>query len=95
MLTEKTIYITTVYEDGQLSVKRVRVIIDSDGTVLSRINHSETLEPGRDMSKYPDARAQAIAALVWTPEVVGAYKAVKEAQLEQLKAENAGSVSVK
>ena len=81
MLTEQTIIDKLeILEDGQIQVRRARVIYD-DGKEISRTFHRHVIDPGRDVAKLPeeDARVRAVAEAVWTTEVVTA----REAKLEE------------
>ena len=81
-LTEKTVYDSlTILEDGQIMVRRARVVLDNDGvTEVSRTFWRAVLEPGQDVTSYP-ARVRALCGFVWTPAVIAAYEAAKAARL--------------
>jgi hypothetical protein len=68
-----------ILENGVLQV-REDTVIDEDGVELSRTYHREVLEPGSDVSGK-DAKIQAVASVIWTPEVIAA----REAELEEIK----------
>jgi hypothetical protein len=56
-------------------------IIEKDGTEVGRTYHRHCRAPGDDVSE-DCAELQAVAAALWTPEVVAAYQA---SQLEAVK----------
>jgi len=57
--------------------KDMQIIDDSTGEVKSRGNwHRYALSPGDDLSGQP-ADVTAVANVVWTPEIVAAYKAYR------------------
>lgn len=79
MLTERIIVgRLEVLEDGLLQV-REDTVIERDGVELIRTYHRRVLEPGEVVSRE-DARIRAVAAVVWTPEVIKAYEDKKRAQ---------------
>ena len=51
---------------------RTATVIERDGVEVGRQYHREVFAPGADVSGAPD-EVQAIAGLLWTPEVVEAY----------------------
>lgn len=59
--------------DGQIQL-REDTIIEENGKELSRTYHRRVLSPGDDTSKETDGRIQVIAGLLWTPEVIKAFK---------------------
>jgi hypothetical protein len=87
-LTEQTkIDRIEILEDGQIQVRKARVIYD-DGKEISRTFHREVLDPGAqpaDMTEK-DARVQAVASAVWTPEIVAEREVKLEVQRETLNA---------
>jgi len=74
-LVERLAYQTTILEDGQLQV-REDTIIERDGVEISRLYHRRVLAPLAPPTEdtHPDARVRAVAALIWTPEVIAAYR---------------------
>lgn len=79
-ISERTEYdVITILADGQIQVRRARVIIDNDGTEVARTFWRAVLEPGQNVSAYP-ARVQALCNFIWTPAVVAAYLAAKAAR---------------
>jgi hypothetical protein len=88
MLTEQTVIDRMeILEDGQIQVRQARVIYD-DGKEISRTFHREVLDPGAPPANLAekDARIQAVAEAVWTPEVVAERETKLEAQRETLDA---------
>jgi hypothetical protein len=59
-------------------------IIEKDGKEVGKTYHRHTRAPGDDLSD-DCAELQAVAAALWTPEVVAAYEASKApvAQLDE------------
>jgi len=53
---------------------RKATIVEEDGVELGRTYHRHVLTPGADVSGE-DAEVQAIAAALWTEEVIAAYEA--------------------
>ena len=53
---------------------RKATIVEEDGVELGRTYHRHVLTPGSDISGE-DAEVQAIAAALWTEEVIAAYEA--------------------
>ena len=60
---------------------RIATIIEKDGTELTRTFHRCSFYPGSDVSNE-DPKVQAIANAVWTPEVIAAYQASQENNVE-------------
>ena len=76
MLTEQTVISQIgVLEDGQLQIRRSRRIFDN-GVQIAEQYHRHVLEPGQDISGEDD-RVQAVAWVLWLPDVVDAYKEAK------------------
>ena len=72
-LTERTtVSAMTVLEDGQIEVRRSRRVFDATGLIGERY-HREVLLPGQNISMQPP-RVTAICAVVWTPEVIDAFR---------------------
>lgn len=69
----------TVLLDGQIQARLARVILDNDGSELTRTFHRQVLEPGQDVSAFP-LRVRQLCAFLWTPEVVSAYAVAKAAR---------------
>jgi hypothetical protein len=64
-----------VIENGLLQV-RTKTAIKEDGVEISSKFHRHVVAPGADVSAE-DAKVQAIASAVHTPEVVAAYEAAQ------------------
>lgn len=83
-LSERIAYDSlTILEDGQIQVRRARVILDTDGSEITRNFFRKVLEPGQDVSTFP-VRVQAICTHIWTPQVVTDYLAAKAARAAAL-----------
>ena len=63
----------TVTENGTVLYREATRIME-DGTQLSQTFHRTSLTPGQDLTSQPE-KVQAIANVVWTPEVIAAYEA--------------------
>ena len=57
-------------------------IIEKDGKEVGKTYHRHTRAPGDDLSD-DCAELQAVAAALWTPEVVAAYEASKVAVVSE------------
>jgi hypothetical protein len=81
MTLEKVISVDLieVVENGSIQV-RTKTAIKEDGVEISSKFHRHVVVPGADYSAE-DAKVQAIAASIHTPEVVAAYEAAIAAQL--------------
>jgi hypothetical protein len=66
-----------VVENGSIQV-RTKTAIKEDGVEISSKFHRHVVVPGADYSAE-DAKVQAIASVVHTPEVIAAYQASQEA----------------
>ena len=66
-----------VVENGSIQV-RTKTAIKEDGVEISSKFHRHVVAPGADVSAE-DAKVQAIAASIHTPEVIAAYQAAQEA----------------
>lgn len=67
-----------VVENGSIQV-RTKTAIKEDGVEISSKFHRHIVVPGADVSAE-DAKVQAIASAVHTPEVIAAYEAAIAAQ---------------
>ena len=76
-LTERTSYFIGVRDDGQIEFRKTRVFLE-DGEMVAEKHFREVLEPGQDVSIYPNKLRQ-IANIIWTPQVIAAYQAAKAA----------------
>ena len=72
-----------VLSSGTIQV-RVATVVCKDGVEIGRSYHRHCLTPGSDTSKE-EPETQAVAAAVWTPEVVSAYEAQQAALVEPVK----------
>lgn len=64
-----------VIENGSIQV-RTKTAIKEDGVEISSQLHRHIVAPGADVSGE-DAKVQAIAASIHTPEVIAAYQAAQ------------------
>ena len=53
---------------------RTSTVLEEDGVELARTHHRHVVNPGDDVSNEID-EVQAIAAALWTGEVIDAYRA--------------------
>ena len=84
MITKKIIIgLIQILENGVIQV-REDTVLDEDGVELSRTYHRHVLDVGADLSNE-DERVQAIANLLWTPEVIEARKIELEKIQDPLK----------
>lgn len=65
-----------VIADGTIQVRKA-VLVLKDGVEIARSNNRYCLTPGQDVSKE-DPRVAAVAAAMWTKEVVDAWSAANE-----------------
>jgi len=65
----------TATENGTILFREATRIVE-DGVQLSESYHRSSLAPDADLTDVP-ASVAAIAAVVWTPEVIAAYKAAQ------------------
>ena len=72
--TEKQSYKIEVNEDNASIGVRRADLISKDGVEIGRGYHRSLFNPGDDLSEQPK-EVQDIAAVVWTDEVIAAYKA--------------------
>lgn len=73
---------TTVFVNqfNELEVNYYDIVLQ-DGVEISRKQSGNVFQPGRDLADQ-DPKVQAIAAVVWTPEVLAAKAAQAEAIAE-------------
>mgnify|MGYP001337446212 FL=1 len=71
--TEHTEYKEEILPNKVIQVRRADVI-KKDGVEVGRTYHRHVVVPGQDVSDQP-AEVQAIAAALWTSEVIAAYNA--------------------
>jgi len=67
-----------ILENGVLQIRQAEAIT-RDGLEITRTFHRWILVPGDDTSNQ-DARVQAVAAAVWTADVISAYQTQLAAQ---------------
>lgn len=73
-LTERTVTdLIEVLETGHLQVREAN-IVERDGVVIAKSFHRYVISPGDDVSQR-EQKIQAIAAAVWTPEILAAHQA--------------------
>ena len=72
-LTENTVTTGTWLEDGQIQVKRMTYIEKGGVRIAERPPHRHVVAPGDDVAGE-DARVQAVAAVLWTPAVIQAFR---------------------
>jgi len=78
-LTESFAYKIEVNENNSSIGVRRADIVSKDGVEIARSYHRSLFNPGDDLSGQPQ-EVQDIAAVVWTDEVIAAYKASTEEQ---------------
>ena len=72
MLTETQGRRIEILDSGHIQIRR-DTIISRDGVEVTREYHRHVLSPGDDLSAEP-SDIQQIAAIIWTPEIVKAYR---------------------
>lgn len=76
-LTKQTVALAdNITERGQIHVKTITRIVE-DGAVVSETFHRKVLNPGDPLTGEA-AQVAAVAAAVWTPEVIAAWQAGNE-----------------
>jgi len=70
-----------ILEDGQIQIRQSTRIVE-DNIVIAETYHRHVIVPGEDATKE-DSRVANIASLLWTKEVVDAYRA-KMAEIENM-----------
>ena len=83
MALEKVISVDLieVVENGSIQVRTKTAIVE-DGVEISSKFHRHVVAPGTDYSAE-DAKVQAIAAAVHTPEVIAAYEAAQQVAISE------------
>lgn len=76
-LEKKIITVPQPDELGRISVKQITKILE-DGAIISETIHRHVIAPGDNISNEA-SNVQAVAAALWTPEVVADYQAMLEA----------------
>ena len=82
---EKNIDKIEITENGIIQVRQVTKIIE-DGNELSSTYHRWSFEPGSNVSAQP-ANVQAVAAAIWTEDVLSAFEAQKQADANRYTSE--------
>jgi hypothetical protein len=77
-LTEQTKFFVGVLDDGQIELRKTRVILDGTDVVGEK-HHRQVLEPGQDVQLFP-LKIRDICAVVWTPEVIADFERKRAAQ---------------
>lgn len=62
-----------IVENSSIQI-RTAIIIERDGTEISRTFHRHAKHPGEDVTNE-DPKVQAVANAIWTAEVIAAYQA--------------------
>jgi GR25 family glycosyltransferase involved in LPS biosynthesis len=68
----KIIDLIQILDTNHIQVREA-ILIEEDDVVISKTFHRYVLAPGDDVTTQ-EARIQAIANIIWTPDVVEAYK---------------------
>ena len=74
LIEKKIVDSINLVESNHIQVRK-STIIEKDDIEIARTYHRHVLSPGDDVSNE-DSRVQAIANVIWTEEVVNAYKAL-------------------
>ena len=77
-LTEKTIIDKIELVENNSIQVRTATIIEKDGIEIAKTYHRHVVAP-TDSIANEDAKVQAIANAVWTPEVIAAYVELQKA----------------
>jgi len=75
--TEHTEYKEEILPNQTIQIRRAD-IVKKDGVEVGRTYHRSVVVPGQNVSDQP-AEVQAIAAALWTGEVIAAYQAAAAA----------------
>lgn len=78
VLQESKIIDAVTYRDTGLIEVRGAIVILRDGTEIARTYHRHVVAPGADTTNE-DPRVQAIAAALWTPELIAANQVSRNA----------------
>jgi hypothetical protein len=85
MLTKEVLVgLIEIYEDGRLGVRQDTVVTETTDKGVEEISRTYVrymLEPGDDVIGKPQ-RVQDVANLLWTPEVIDAWK-IKQIELRK------------
>lgn len=78
-LTEDTIVDKIeILPNGAIQIRKARRIFD-DGKLIAETYHRSATVPTDDVKGITDARVKAVANLLWTPDVISAYRALRDA----------------
>ena len=77
-LTETQAYKIEINESKSIGVRRADIVL-KDGVEIARSFNRAVFMPGSDVSDQP-AEVQAVAATVWTDQVVAEYQATLETE---------------
>ena len=77
MLTSTDVLDTINIKENGIIEYRIAKRIFENGAFLNELYHRSSLYPGQDTTGHP-AQVAAIAAVVWTPEVIAAYQAQQQ-----------------
>lgn len=73
MLTSTEVLdLINIRENGIIEYRVAKRIFEN-GTFLNELYHRSSLYPGQDTTGHP-AQVAAIAAVIWTPEIIAAFQ---------------------
>ena len=72
-ITKRFEYLEEILPNQVIQI-RTSTVLEEDGVELARNHHRHAVNPGDDVSNEID-EVQAIAAALWTSEVIDAYQA--------------------
>ena len=72
-ITKRLEYKEEILPNQVIQIRKTTVL-EEDGVELARTHHRHIVHPGEDVSNEID-EVQAIAAALWTGEVIAAYQA--------------------
>lgn len=80
MITEEIIpdFLGIDLINGTIRLRTARIIYDDNDVEITRQNHSQVLEPGKDISSLP-TNVQAICNALWTDAIIADFEAKKAA----------------
>ena len=76
MLTKDTAVTMSVLEDGSIQIQEATYILEDGKRIAGPTYHRSTLRPG-EATGGKTARVAAVAAAVWTPDVIAAEEEKK------------------
>jgi len=71
--TERELHFVEVVPPFSILQCRTVVIVEKDGVEIGRSNRRHVRAPGADMTNECE-EMKAVAAALWTPEIIAAYK---------------------